>query len=115
MRRSTTGKLGRPSAYSMALSRGTHECGMPSRMSPNSLSNSEKEEFPSVKGPFNKKWFSSEDPQWLRGNMNDDTYAVTHEGEVFTYDLNRDSAAKLRSVKERIYSAFDAMFPAPEA
>jgi hypothetical protein len=64
-----------------------------------------------VKGLFKKKWFSSENPQgvtWLRGNMNNDTYAVTHEGEVFTYDLNRRSAAKLRSVKQRIYSAFNA-------
>jgi hypothetical protein len=64
-----------------------------------------------VKGPFKKKTFSSEDPQavtWLPGNMNGNTYAVSFKGEVFTYEVSQGSVAKLRAVKNRIYSAFDA-------
>lgn len=71
----------------------------------------EKQTSHAVKGPFNKKWFSSEDPKgttWLGGNMNDNTYTVTYEGNAFTYDLSRDNVAKLRSIKDQIYSAFDA-------
>jgi hypothetical protein len=64
-----------------------------------------------VKVPFKEKRFCSEDPKgitWLRGNMNDSMYAVTYEGKAFSYDLSRESVAKLRSVKVRIYSAFVA-------
>lgn len=69
----------------------------------------EKKASHAVKGPFSKGLFRSDDPKgvtWLGGNMNGCTYAVTYEGEAFTYDLNRDSVAKLRSIKDRIYSAF---------
>jgi hypothetical protein len=65
----------------------------------------------SVKGPFRKKLFSSEDPEgvtWLPGNINGCTYAVTLRGKVYTYELNLESAAKLRTVKMQIFSAFDA-------
>jgi hypothetical protein len=71
----------------------------------------EKKTSHAVKGRFKTKWFSSqnsEDVTWLRGNMNDETFAITHEGEAFSYDLNRQTAAKLRSIKERIYSGFEA-------
>jgi hypothetical protein len=64
-----------------------------------------------VKGPFKEKWFASADQQgltWLGGNMNGNTYAVTYEGQAYTYDLSIQSAAKIRSIKERIYSAFEA-------
>ena len=77
-----------------------------------------KKKSHSVKGQFKKSWFSSEDEKgltWLRGNMNDDTYAVTYNGEVFTYDLNRQSAAKSRSIKQRVYSAFDAALEIPKS
>lgn len=63
----------------------------------------------SVKGEFSKGGFRSSDPfgvTWLRGNMNGSTYAVTFEGQAFSYDLTRASVDKLRSIKELIYSAF---------
>ena len=69
----------------------------------------EKKTSHSVKGPFRKGLFRSDDPNgvtWLGGNMNGCTYAVTYEGEAFTYDLSRETVAKLRSIKNRIYSAF---------
>ncbi len=69
----------------------------------------EKKTSHSVKGPFGKGLFRSDDPNgvtWLGGNMNGCTYAVTYEGEAFTYDLSRETVAKLRSIRNRIYSAF---------
>lgn len=69
----------------------------------------EKKTSHAVKGPFKNGLFRSDDPKgvtWLGGNMNGCTYAVTYKGEAFTYDLNRESVAKLRSIKNRIYSAF---------
>ena len=71
----------------------------------------EKKKSHSVKGPYKKKWFSSDDPEgvtWLPGNMNDHTYAVTFMGKPYTYDLNLESVAKLREVKLQIFSAFEA-------
>lgn len=70
----------------------------------------EKKVSHAVKGRFAKGLFRSDDPNgvtWLGGNMNGCTYAVTYEGEAFTYDLNKESVEKLRSIKNRIYSAFD--------
>jgi hypothetical protein len=64
-----------------------------------------------VKGPFKERFFSSEDPNgttWLPGNMNNDTYAVTFEGRAFSYALNLETVAKLRSLKQDVYSAFEA-------
>jgi hypothetical protein len=64
-----------------------------------------------VKGPFNKKWFASDDPEgitWLPGNMNGHTYAVSYHGKAFTYELSFENASKLRAVKNLIYSAFEA-------
>lgn len=69
----------------------------------------EKKVSHAVKGRFKKGLFRSDDPNgvtWFGGNMNGSTYAVTYEGEAFTYDLSRETVAKLRSVKNRIYSAF---------
>lgn len=70
----------------------------------------EKKTSHAVKGPFTKSRFSSADPEgitWLGGNMNDNIYAVTYAGNAFTYELNTASVAKLRSLKDRIYSAFE--------
>jgi hypothetical protein len=71
----------------------------------------EKKTSHAVKGPFKKKWFSSDDPEgitWLPGNMNGHTYAVSFQGKALTYDLSLENAAKLRAVKNQIYSAFEA-------
>jgi hypothetical protein len=70
----------------------------------------ERKKQHAIKGPFKERLFSSTDPNgltWLRGNMNGPTYAVSYEGKAFTYDVSLETAAKLRSVKTQIYSAFN--------
>jgi len=64
-----------------------------------------------VKGAFRKGRFSSNDAEgttWLRGNMNERSFAVTIRGKAYTYNLNHENAARLSDVKKNIFSAFDA-------
>ncbi|MFN0043496.1 MAG: hypothetical protein ACKVSF_09840 [Alphaproteobacteria bacterium] len=71
----------------------------------------EKKARHSIKGLFSAKRFSSSDPAgitWLPGNMNDHTFAVTLNGEPYTYDLIPESVDKLRKIKIQIFSAFTA-------
>jgi hypothetical protein len=71
----------------------------------------DQKEHHAVKGAFTSGGFGSTDPQgvtWLRGNLNENRYTISFQGKAFTYELSSATVNKLRSIKERIYSAFDA-------